>query len=504
MKNPKIFKLLALVFFVTTLALGAFAFKDSIFKKFHKNPIKEALVANPYPIDTYASVPLHSRGWMLYAMDIVRNKKPTPPESARFYAYVSEAYSSSLNNFESIDPNIYVVRVINAIYPDLKDTTLAVLQKFGVDRATLDASYNSISQLYLLGRIGSDGFDADFDPSTQPVGSGFWKSDSDKPPFAPKAGTWARWVVQPHMWQSIVPEPIAYDSPEYKKQLEVVRTASSHRSALDSADINFWGGIPGTEAPAGIWQNRFFYETEEYGLSDKEYSYVQATLAKAIADSFMETWDVKYNYWTIRPSMVDPSIKTAMPNPNFPSYVSGHSTISRTAAEVLGVFFPDKKGKFLSDAEHARDSRLNAGIHFPMDNDEALKEIAKRSRFTPRTANYFLKRARDFAQVNKKDLTGGTVKDALNMLSVDEIGLNVSDKKFLEILIKKFNGGPIGLKTIAAGLSEEEATIEEVIEPYLLQLGLIERTARGRVATKKAYEHLNLKLQPEDKQDKLI
>jgi Holliday junction DNA helicase RuvB len=135
-------------------------------------------------------------------------------------------------------------------------------------------------------------------------------------------------------------------------------------------------------------------------------------------------------------------------------------------------------------------------------DDEALKEIAKRSRFTPRTANYFLKRARDFAQVNKKDLTGETVKDALNMLSVDEIGLNVSDKKFLEILIKKFNGGPIGLKTIAAALSEEEATIEEVIEPYLLQLGLIERTARGRVATKKAYEHLGIKSL--EKQDKLM
>ncbi|MEJ0001731.1 MAG: Holliday junction branch migration DNA helicase RuvB [bacterium] len=121
---------------------------------------------------------------------------------------------------------------------------------------------------------------------------------------------------------------------------------------------------------------------------------------------------------------------------------------------------------------------------------EALEEIAKRSRFTPRTANYFLKRVRDFAQVNKKNMDKQTVKDALNMLAIDDIGLNSSDRKFLEILIEKFDGGPVGLKTMAAAMSEEEATVEEVIEPYLIQLGLLERTARGRVATKKAYDHL--------------
>ena len=137
---------------------------------------------------------------------------------------------------------------------------------------------------------------------------------------------------------------------------------------------------------------------------------------------------------------------------------------------------------------------------------EALAELAKRSRFTPRTANYFLKRARDFAQVNKKDskknLDKKIVKEALDMLAVDEIGLNASDRKFLEILIEKFNGRPVGLKTMAAALSEEEATIEEVVEPYLLQLGLLERTARGRVATKKAYEHLGFEFS--EKQEKLL
>ncbi|OGI60349.1 Holliday junction DNA helicase RuvB [Candidatus Nomurabacteria bacterium RIFCSPHIGHO2_01_FULL_37_25] len=137
---------------------------------------------------------------------------------------------------------------------------------------------------------------------------------------------------------------------------------------------------------------------------------------------------------------------------------------------------------------------------------EALEEIAKRSRFTPRAANYFLKRCRDFAQVNKKgdkkNLDQKITKEALDMLAVDAIGLNSSDRKFLEILIEKFNGGPVGLKTMAAALSEEEATIEEVMEPYLIQLGLLERTARGRVATKKAYEHLDFEFT--GKQDKLL
>ncbi|MFZ3011579.1 MAG: Holliday junction branch migration DNA helicase RuvB [Minisyncoccia bacterium] len=134
---------------------------------------------------------------------------------------------------------------------------------------------------------------------------------------------------------------------------------------------------------------------------------------------------------------------------------------------------------------------------------EALKEIAKRSRFTPRTANYFLKRCRDFAQVHKKDLDQKTVREALNMLAIDDIGLNSSDRKFLEILIEKFNGGPVGLKTIAAAMSEEEATVEEVIEPYLIQLGLLERSPRGRIATPKAYEHLGFDI-PENLQKKLL
>jgi Holliday junction DNA helicase RuvB len=127
---------------------------------------------------------------------------------------------------------------------------------------------------------------------------------------------------------------------------------------------------------------------------------------------------------------------------------------------------------------------------------DALDEIAKRARFTPRTANYFLKRCRDYAQVHKLPLSKDAVKKALALLEIDEIGLTSSDRRILEIIVNKFNGGPIGLKTISAATSEEEATIEEVIEPYLIQLGLLERTSRGRTVTKKGYEHLGFDFIP--------
>lgn len=122
--------------------------------------------------------------------------------------------------------------------------------------------------------------------------------------------------------------------------------------------------------------------------------------------------------------------------------------------------------------------------------ESAAFEIARRARFTPRTANYFLKRARDYAQVNKLPLNEFVVKETLRMLEIDEYGLGASDRLLLSTIIDKFSGGPVGLSTLGAALSEEEATIEDVIEPYLLQLGLLERTARGRIATKLAHEHL--------------
>lgn len=129
----------------------------------------------------------------------------------------------------------------------------------------------------------------------------------------------------------------------------------------------------------------------------------------------------------------------------------------------------------------------------------ALAEIASRSRYTPRTANYFLKRCRDFAQVKNTALTEAVAKEALQLLSVDQRGLHEDDRRVLETMIEKFDGGPVGVNTLAAAIAEDPSTIEEVYEPFLLREGFIERTPRGRVATRRAYEHLNYNV-PENKQ----
>jgi len=134
---------------------------------------------------------------------------------------------------------------------------------------------------------------------------------------------------------------------------------------------------------------------------------------------------------------------------------------------------------------------------------EAEKEIAKRSRFTPRTANYFLKRARDFAQVQSIPLDKEAVKESLDLLGIDEKGLSPSDRKLLEVMADKFGGGPVGLGTLAAALSEETSTIEEFNEPYLLQLGFIERTSRGRVLTPAGFNHIG-RTPPANLQKKLL
>jgi Holliday junction DNA helicase RuvB len=159
--------------------------------------------------------------------------------------------------------------------------------------------------------------------------------------------------------------------------------------------------------------------------------------------------------------------------------------------------------EFYSDEEIEEIVKRSAKILGVAVEKTASQEIAKRSRFTPRTANYLLKRARDFAQVNKGDLTKEIVDKSLALLGIDELGLGHSDRALLNTLIEKFNGGPVGLNTLAAALSEEQATIEEVHEPYLLQLGLIERTPRGRVASEKAYRHLKISV-PKNLQEKLL
>ncbi len=123
-------------------------------------------------------------------------------------------------------------------------------------------------------------------------------------------------------------------------------------------------------------------------------------------------------------------------------------------------------------------------------NKEVLGNIARRCRATPRVANYLLKRCRDLAQLDNADIDKTIVDKTFDLLEIDDLGLNGPDRAVLESIINKFNGGPVGLNTIAAATGEEQSTIADVIEPYLIRLGLLERTPRGRVASPTAYSHI--------------
>ncbi|MFD1472472.1 Holliday junction branch migration DNA helicase RuvB [Companilactobacillus mishanensis] len=143
--------------------------------------------------------------------------------------------------------------------------------------------------------------------------------------------------------------------------------------------------------------------------------------------------------------------------------------------------------------------RSSKVLNIKIDEDGA-HELARRSRGTPRIANRLLKRVRDFAQVGNKDkIDYDIAKSALNQLQVDDAGLDSLDRRILTMMIELYNGGPLGIKVIAANIGEDQETIESVYEPYLMQMGFLKRTARGRIVTRKGYEHLGYPY-PEEEQ----
>lgn len=148
---------------------------------------------------------------------------------------------------------------------------------------------------------------------------------------------------------------------------------------------------------------------------------------------------------------------------------------------------------FYETDEIAQILKRSAGLLEVSVSDALLDDIAKRCRATPRTANYLLKRCRDLAQLEGTELTPQLLEKTFHLLDIDTLGLGKTDRAVLEIIAEKFNGGPVGLNTIAAATGEESSTIEDVIEPYLIRLGLLERTPRGRVTSAEAYNHLNRK-----------
>jgi len=200
-----------------------------------------------------------------------------------------------------------------------------------------------------------------------------------------------------------------------------------------------------------------------------------------------------------------PSAKTIhLPLPHI-TVIGATTRIALLTAPLRDRFGVTYRLDFYDEEAMKRIVQRSAGLLTVRIDKHGIEEVAKRARGTPRVANRLLRRVRDYAQVRADGvITRKVGREALAMLEVDALGLDDIDRRVIETIIVKFSGGPVGVDTIAACISEEADTIMDVYEPYLLQLGFIDRTPRGRVATKLAYEHLGIPYDRELPQARLL
>lgn len=205
----------------------------------------------------------------------------------------------------------------------------------------------------------------------QKQGESYWVGDK-QPFYGQSTGSWKTWFLASGD-QFRLPPPPPYDSPEWKKQLEIVREACEHATNAQKQTILYWAGI----GPGEISQNQG--QTGDWRKIANDYMWnqsvplaklllVRSTLAMGLADTSIAVFDSKYTYWVKRPSMRDSRIKPYLPLPNHPSYPSGHSTISNAAATILTYFFPEHERQWEQLAHDAGLSRIWCGIHFPLDH----------------------------------------------------------------------------------------------------------------------------------------
>jgi membrane-associated phospholipid phosphatase len=217
----------------------------------------------------------------------------------------------------------------------------------------------------------ADGSDASWDGSGRLTDPGSWQPTPPgffQQPAEPLAGTWRTWILASGDQYRPAPPP-PYQSPAWIAELSAVQEAVARRTPEQESAGWFWAGGPGTVTPAGLWVEIAHDLIVRDGLDAAHAARVLALVSVAMADGFICCWDAKYTYWTERPVTADPSLDVLIPTPPFPSYTSGHSTISTAAATVLGHLFPADEADLAARADEARNSRLWAGIHFPIDNE---------------------------------------------------------------------------------------------------------------------------------------
>lgn len=217
----------------------------------------------------------------------------------------------------------------------------------------------------------ADGSDTPWDGSGRLTDPGSWQPTPPgflQQPLEPVAGTWRTWVLASGNQYRPAPPP-PFQSPAWYAELAAVQEAVARRTPEQEAAVRFWAGGPGTVTPAGLWVEIARDLIIRGGLDAPHAARVLALTSVAMADAFICCWDAKYTYWMARPITADPSLEVLIPTPPFPTYTSGHSTVSTAAATILGYLFPADEPDLAQRADEAKNSRLWAGIHFPIDNE---------------------------------------------------------------------------------------------------------------------------------------
>ncbi len=321
--------------------------------------------------------PLPSRRWMNLALEVQMKENMAPATTARFYAYVASVYADVLSATEdNKQASRATAEIINNLTPKHVEATNDLLVELGTNYIYLNNGAWHILRQY-LNRSRSDRADLVWDRQTPQEPHAWYIRDIYTPiDEGAMAGKWKPWIL-PEDREFSVPPPPTIGSFADRLELEKIRYATRKRTDRDIPTIRVWQGASGFVKeksgdninPAGVWQNILFVEVgTDPTMDDARYSQAQKLLAQAIADAFIVGWRVKYTYWTQRPSMRDPYLVLAIADPPFPGYVSGHSTISATAATILAHLFPNKRDVWEQNSQDAKNSRLWAGIHYDIDN----------------------------------------------------------------------------------------------------------------------------------------
>ena len=350
--------------------------------------------------------------WTELTLELIKAAKPTPPRAARALALVHVAISdavaavwdakeafprpapaSAIDGFTSLAttdgpsfPSEHAAvasataAVLRYLFPAEASRLATAEEEAANSRLWAGANYRSDVAAgrdigRAIGRLAiswgqSDGSDAVWD-GERPSGEGTWQPTPPKyaaVPLEPLAGCWKTWLL-PSGDAMRPPAPPAWGSPLWRAELLAVQEAVARRTPEQAEAAQFWAGGPGTVTPAGLWVEIARDLVERDGLDLPRAANALAWMSVAMADAFVCCWDAKFTYWTARPITADPALDVLIATPPFPSYTSGHSTISIAAATVLGAFFPEEADRLLGRALEAKNSRLWAGIHYPIDND---------------------------------------------------------------------------------------------------------------------------------------